>query len=24
MEQTWRGGLSEAIASNEVHWTSTR
>jgi len=24
VEQAWCGGLSEAIAINEVHWTSTR
>jgi len=24
MEQAWCGGLSEAIAINGVHWTSTR
>jgi len=24
MEQVWSGGLSEAIANNGGHWTSTR
>jgi len=24
VEQAWYGGLSEAIAINEVHWTSIR
>jgi len=24
MEQVWCSGLSQAIANNAVHWTSTR